>query len=1078
MDTIQPHTQALPPGTRIEEFVIDRVLGSGGFGITYLATDAALNRKVVIKENLPAQFCFRDTSSLTVAPRHTHGDDVDNFQWSLENFSKEASMLASLDHAGIVKVLRSFHACGTAYFVMPFVEGMPFDELIKNRQSKGQVFTEEELRGLLERVLDALAYLHDRGIYHRDIKPGNILITNEGIPVLIDFGSAREQLCERSMTVIESPGYTPFEQLQSRGNVGPWSDLYALGATLVKAITFEGIPKAADRVLDDPWEGLANHMDASQRYSFDFLYSIDRSLEPMPSTRWQQAKEWRDELNGRSSDAGQPVQIQSKKTPPPLPEVNVPSGHANSLEQTKQKPELWNPTTAVNLSALFSPAFGAYLHAKNAKELGLVSEHKVNIRWFYPLAITQLLSVYLMDGKVSGFFILNTMALIAWYFSSAKKQINLVKKIHSNNYTRKSFFEPIFVLLACWFLATGVYLLSFSYGFNNSNSNNEEISNTSASDSSHTTSEKTEKNEAIDYFNRGIAYQNGEGVPKDETEAVKWYRKAAELGLAGAQNNLGVCYQEGQGIAKDEAEAVNWYRKAAEQGLDLAQNNLAICYDGGHGVAKDESEAVKWYRKASDQNYASAHYNLGIRYLNGMGVSKDVLEGVKLLRKATAQNFKEAGPFLAAELHPETWIYMAEDGDPLAQALFGDALYWGGQINNGIKEDQAEGVKWITKSSLAGHPLGKYLMGLLFEQGGKFINKDKNSANREYAEAIRLGLIRDAENGGPVWWVAVGQTFENGRIVEKDPAEAITWYTKAANKGYIDGIDSLAGCFMNGIGVNKDLTKAARLFQEAAELGSSEAQWRVGNFYDNGVGVAKNEFEAARWYRKSAEQGNPYGQYYLGLCYDDGKGVTKDEVEAFRWFRKSAVQDNPDAQWYLGIYYSNGKGIAKNEYEAVKWFRKAAEYGDPIAQYSLATCYDQGIGIAQDKSIAVKWYRKSAEQGDSAAQRALGICYSNGEGVDKDIVESARWYRKSAEQGDQTAQNNLGIIYANGDGVSRDLVKAYMWIGLAAASGSEQAKENLALIAKEMTQAQLAEARRLGREWKPINGQDKDPFAE
>jgi serine/threonine protein kinase len=146
--------QALPAGTRIEEFVIERVLGSGGFGITYLARDVRLDRQVVIKENLPVQFCFRDTHSLTVAPRHSHGEDAENFQWSLENFSKEAAMLASLDHPGIVKVLRSFEAFGTAYFVMPFVEGVTLDELTKAGQ--GKPFSEEELRGLLVRVLAAL----------------------------------------------------------------------------------------------------------------------------------------------------------------------------------------------------------------------------------------------------------------------------------------------------------------------------------------------------------------------------------------------------------------------------------------------------------------------------------------------------------------------------------------------------------------------------------------------------------------------------------------------------------------------------------------------------------------------------------------------------------------------------------------------------------------------------------------------------------------------------------------------------------------------------------------------------------
>ena len=310
-ETVNPpsdHGQALPVGTRLEEFVIERVLGSGGFGITYLARDSRLNRQVVIKENLPVQFCFRDTHSFTVAPRHSQGDDADNFAWSLDNFSKEAAMLASLDHPGIVKVLRSFEAFGTAYFVMPFVDGLALDDLVKQRKEKP--FTEEELSRLLGKVLDALTYLHDRGIYHRDIKPGNILITNEGIPVLIDFGSARQRLSERSMTVVESPGYTPFEQLQSRGNVGPWSDLYALGATLVKLITGEAPPKTNDRSFGDPWQPLAGRADLTGKFSPAFLAGIDRSLRLPTEERWQDAGHWKETL----------VTAQIKP-PPPIPRV-------------------------------------------------------------------------------------------------------------------------------------------------------------------------------------------------------------------------------------------------------------------------------------------------------------------------------------------------------------------------------------------------------------------------------------------------------------------------------------------------------------------------------------------------------------------------------------------------------------------------------------------------------------------------------------------------------------------------------------------------------------------------------------
>ncbi len=296
MESNQPNTQVLPSGTRIEEFVIERVLGSGGFGITYLARDTRLDRQVVIKENLPAQFCFRDPHSLTVSPRHTEGEDAENFRWSLESFSKEAATLASLDHPGIVRVLRSFEAFGTAYFVMPYLEGVTLDESIRDREAEGGTFSEPELRGWLGRVLDALAYLHDRGIYHRDIKPGNVLITTDGFPILIDFGSARQRLSERSMTVIESAGYTPFEQLQSRGNVGPWSDLYALGATFHKAITGEATPRANDRVFADPRETLAGRSDSLARYSAILLMSIDRAVAVSVEARWQEARNWLDAI--------------------------------------------------------------------------------------------------------------------------------------------------------------------------------------------------------------------------------------------------------------------------------------------------------------------------------------------------------------------------------------------------------------------------------------------------------------------------------------------------------------------------------------------------------------------------------------------------------------------------------------------------------------------------------------------------------------------------------------------------------------------------------------------------------------
>ena len=302
MDTNTTDSQALQEGARLEEFVIERVLGAGGFGITYLARDSGLGRQVVIKENLPTQFAWRETANGTVRPRHTTGGDVDDYEWSMKNFLREAETIASLDHQGIVRVLRKFETNGTAYFVMPYVDGLPFDNLIEERNAKNEPFTQEELHGLTTRMLDALGYIHQRGIFHRDIKPANILITMEGVPVLIDFGSARQSIGERSMTVIESAGYTPFEQLQSRGNVGPWSDLYALGVTLAKAIIFETPPKAADRMMGDPWRGLVGDARCAS-FSQSFLQAIDRAMAVDPKHRWQNADEWLKFLNEAPASA-------------------------------------------------------------------------------------------------------------------------------------------------------------------------------------------------------------------------------------------------------------------------------------------------------------------------------------------------------------------------------------------------------------------------------------------------------------------------------------------------------------------------------------------------------------------------------------------------------------------------------------------------------------------------------------------------------------------------------------------------------------------------------------------------------
>ncbi len=172
---------------------------------------------------------------------------------------------------------------------------------------------------------------------------------------------------------------------------------------------------------------------------------------------------------------------------------------------------------------------------------------------------------------------------------------------------------------------------------------------------------KAEAGEAESELLLGVRYdQGGEGVAKDQVEAVKWYRKAAEQNLARAQEQLGICYGKGEGVAKDKVEAVKWYRKAAEQNFAEAQYNLGNQYRTGEGVAKDQVEAVKWYRKAVEQNLAEAQSNLGNCYFKGVGVAEDLVEAYSWSLLAAGQGNTVAKGNLTKMEHSMTHEQIAE----------------------------------------------------------------------------------------------------------------------------------------------------------------------------------------------------------------------------------------------------------------------------------------------------------------------------------------------------------------------------------------------------------------------------------
>ncbi len=298
---------ALPTGTRLAEFEIERVLGVGGFGIVYLAFDHALQRQVAIKEYMPVALAARG-QGLGVSLRAA--SHAETFALGLRSFINEARLLARFDHPALVKVYRFWEEHGTAYMVMPYYRG----QTVQNARREMTVPPDETwLRQVIEPVLGALDCLHREQVFHRDIAPDNILLledVEEGEgprPVLLDLGAARHVIGDhtQSLTAILKPSFAPIEQYAETVQLrqGAWTDLYALAAVVHFCITGRPPTPASARAVHDDLpgltqmsEGLASGFD--RHYSSSFVNAIDHALAVRPQDRPDSVAAWRQELSG------------------------------------------------------------------------------------------------------------------------------------------------------------------------------------------------------------------------------------------------------------------------------------------------------------------------------------------------------------------------------------------------------------------------------------------------------------------------------------------------------------------------------------------------------------------------------------------------------------------------------------------------------------------------------------------------------------------------------------------------------------------------------------------------------------
>ena len=318
---------SLAPGTVLRDYTIESVIGHGGFGIVYRARHDELGIVAAIKEYLPIELAVRQGATV----RARSDEDSQGYEEGLKRFRDEARALIQFhSHPNIVSCREYFRSNGTAYLIMEFVDGQSLAQVLASREAEGVPFEEADLLAVMVPLLEGLDYVHSAWILHRDIKPSNILIRRrDERPVLIDFGAAKQLVANRSKSMAPyTEGYAALEQVANAGELGPWTDIYGVGAVMWRMVaggprpweppnpvSVESRSHAFVRGSSDPLPS-ASELGKS-RFSTNVLELIDRCLTLSETERVQGCKELLGVLTTGSARA---VEAETHKTATRNPE--------------------------------------------------------------------------------------------------------------------------------------------------------------------------------------------------------------------------------------------------------------------------------------------------------------------------------------------------------------------------------------------------------------------------------------------------------------------------------------------------------------------------------------------------------------------------------------------------------------------------------------------------------------------------------------------------------------------------------------------------------------------------------------
>lgn len=590
--TYEVSSHHVKPGTLLSgRYVVGKVLGQGGFGITYLGWDNTLNVKIAIKEYFPLAIVTRNPESMEITCASVQ--TLKDFEYGLEKFLDEARILASfVNNPNIVSARDFFKEYGSAYMVMEYIDGKDLKSYLE--QHGGRI-PWQQAQDVMMHVMDALADVHNEGLLHRDISPDNIFITTRGQIKVLDFGAARSALGmqNKSLSVVLKPGYAPPEQYQTRGNQGPWTDVYSIAATLYRCVTGAIPSESLERLEDETLPPIAAY---GVEVSEVFERAVLKGLAVKIKDRFQSVQDFQTALRGE-----------------PLSSATTRTVHQNFKQAD---------IATVRMSPIASnaPVGRAPIHAQEPQtvKIGKKRFAAIAASIFVVLAVGALTFAF-MDAKPDTLYAKGQDYLSGNEGQTKpEKAAELFEKAASQGHV-----ESMLNLGNLYESGTGVLKnaqKAAEWYLNAANSGSVEAKARLAN-----------------------LYYKGEGVDKDPARAAELLKEPADRGDINAQYLLGLLYLEGQGVQKNPQLAAQYLEKPANDGNAKAAGKLADLYLTGASGQKNPARGMQLLEQAAKGGDVNAQYRLAEAYQTGSNTTKDLDKARQLYELAQTNGHPEAG---------------------------------------------------------------------------------------------------------------------------------------------------------------------------------------------------------------------------------------------------------------------------------------------------------------------------------------------------------------------------------------------------------------------------------------------------